>query len=69
MSKAEQWVKKSISILDIYKGNYVLASISFVLGKKDQALAAANHAVELGKRDKVDYNQATMLIAAIDRMK
>jgi thiol-disulfide isomerase/thioredoxin len=69
MTKAEQWVKKSISILDIYKGNYVLASISFVLGKKEQALAAANHAVELGIRDKVDYNQATMLIAAIDRMK
>jgi len=69
MSAAEQWVKKSVSILDIYKGNYVLASISFVLGKKEQALAAANHAVEVGMRDKVDYKPATMLIDAINRMK
>ncbi len=69
MSTAESWLKKSISIYDIYKGNYVLASVSFVLGKKEQALAAANHAVELAIRDKVDYKQATMLIAAINRMK
>ena len=68
MGLCEQWVKHSISIADIYKANNLLASISFVLGKKEQALNAANHAIELGKRDKNDYNQTTQLLNVIQKM-
>ena len=68
MSIAEQWVQHSISIADLYKGNNLLASISFVLGKKEQALNAANHAIELAKRDKNDYTQTTQLLNVIQKM-
>lgn len=68
MGLAEKWVLHSISIADLYKGNNLLASISFVLGKKEQALNAANHAIELAKRDKNDYNQTTQLLNVIQKM-
>ena len=68
MALAEEWVQRSISIGDYYKGNNLLASISFVLGKKEQALNAANHAIELGKRYNNDYNQATQLLKVIEKM-
>lgn len=69
MAVCEDWVKRSLKMADTYKGNNLLASISFVLGKKDQALQAANHAIDLAKIEKKDYTQTTMLIAAIERMK
>lgn len=68
MLLSEQWVKRSISIADLYKGNNLLASISFVLGKKEQALNAANHAIELAKQYKNDYSQTTQLLNVIQKM-
>ena len=68
MGLAEQWVLRSVSIADLYKGNNLLASISFVLGKKDQALKAANHAIELAKQYKNDYSQTTQLLNVIQKM-
>ena len=69
MALAEQWVLRSIKMADIYKGNNLLASISFVLGKKEQALNAANHAIELAKIEKKDYTQTTQLLEVIQKMK
>ncbi len=68
MLLSEQWVKRSIGIADLYKGNNLLASISFVLGKKEQALNAANHAIELAKQYKNDYSQTTQLLNVIQKM-
>ena len=68
MAMCERWVLHSVSLADIYKGNSVLASISFVLGKKEQALNAANHAIEIAKRDKNDYTQTTQLLNVIQKM-
>lgn len=69
MLKVEKWLKHSISLEDIYKGNHLLASVSVILGKKEQALNAANHAVEVGKKNKNDYKQTTLLIDRISQMK
>ena len=68
MMLSEQWIQHSISIADVYKSNNLLASISFVLGKKEQALNAANHAIELGIKNKIDYNQSTQLLNVIEKM-
>ncbi len=69
MLKVEKWLKHSISLEDIYKGNHLLASVSVILGNKEQALNAANHAVEVGKKFNNDYKQTTLLIDRINQMK
>jgi len=67
MSAVEQWVQHSISISDSYKSNHLLASVQFMLGKKDAAMKSANHAIELAQRDHNDYSQTTQLIAVIQK--
>ena len=68
LKTAEPWVIRSISLSDRYKSNYLLACISYLLDEKDQALKAANHAIELGKKEGVDYSQATQILARIEKM-
>lgn len=68
MAVTEGWLKHSISIADIYKSNNLLASVSFMLGKKEQALNAANHAIEVAKKNNNDYSQTTQLLNAIQKM-
>ena len=67
MTQAEGWVLKSISIADLYKGNYLLACISYVLGKMEQSNKACLHAIEVGKRDNVDYKPASQLLDVIQK--
>ena len=69
MLKVEKWLKHSIALEDIYKGNHLLASVSVILGNKVQALNAANHAVEVGKKNNNDYKQTSLLIDRINQMK
>jgi thioredoxin-related protein len=68
MNKVEQWLKRSVSLEDIYKGNHLLASVSVILGKKEQALNAANHAIEVAKISNNDYRQTDLLLARIKEM-
>ncbi len=68
LAQAEQWTLKAISIADTYKSNNLLASISVMLGKKEQALKYANHAVELAKATNTDYKQTSLLIEKIETM-
>jgi thioredoxin-related protein len=68
MALSETWIKKSVGIADFYKGNHLLASVYAMLGKKELALSAASHAIELAKRDNNDYNQTSRLIEYIQRL-
>ncbi len=68
MAFAEKWILHSISIADQYKGNHLLASVSVSLGKKEQALNAANHAIELAKIEGKDYSTTTQLLNYIQRL-
>ncbi len=68
LALAESWVKQSISIKDNYKANHLLASISVMAKNKEQALSAANHAIELAKKENVDYNQTKQLLPVIEKM-
>ncbi len=69
MKYSERWLKESLAFADNYRGNHLLAAVSFCLGKKQQALQAADHAIELAKKDKKDYSMTTQLIPVIQRMK
>jgi hypothetical protein len=68
LAQAEVWTMKSVSIADLYKGNHLLASISVMLGKKEQALKYANHAIEVAKIYNNDYKQTTLLLDRIQSM-
>lgn len=65
LAMARNWVKRSVEIADLYKGNHILASITYIQGDKEEALKIANHAVEIAQRDKNDYRQTTQLITVI----
>lgn len=68
LAQAEEWAARSVGMADLYKGNHLLASISVMLGKKEQALKYANRAVEVAKRDKNDYKQTNLLLDRIQTM-
>jgi thiol-disulfide isomerase/thioredoxin len=68
LALTELWLKQSISIKDVYKSNNLLASVSVMLGKKQQALDAANHAMELAIRDNVDSTPTKQLFPVIEKM-
>ncbi len=68
MILAEKLLKRSVELADRYKANHLLASVSFRLNKKEQALAEANHAIEVAKRDNNDYKATTLLIDRIQKM-
>jgi hypothetical protein len=64
---AGRWAKRSVEIADLYKGNHILASITYMQGDKEEALKIAKHAVDLGKRDNNDYRPTTQLITVIEQ--
>lgn len=68
LAEAEQWVLKAVSLSDSYKANHLLASISVLMNKKEQALNAANHAIEVGKKTSSDYRQTNVLLERIQSM-
>ncbi len=68
LAQAEQWALRSVSIADLYKGNHLLASISVMLGKKEQALKYATRAVEVAKQNNNDYKQTMLLLDRIQTM-
>ena len=68
LAQAEQWAMKSVTIADLYKGNHLLASISVMLNKKEQALKYATRAVEVAKLNNNDYRQTNLLLDRISTM-
>ena len=67
LAKASSWAKRSVEIADLYKGNHILASITYIQGNKEEAKKIAEHAIEVGKRDKNDVRQTEQLIKVIDQ--
>jgi len=59
---AEQWAERSVKFNDNYRNNHLLASIYYVLGKKEQGFEVANHAIDIAKRTNADYSQTTTLL-------
>lgn len=68
MAFSEGVILKSVNLSDNYRGNHLLASVSAMLGKKEQALNAANHAIELAKLENKDYNMTTQMIGYIQKL-
>jgi thioredoxin-related protein len=67
LEQARVWASRSVQLADLYKGNYILASITYLKGDKELAKKICEHAIELGKRDNVDYRPATQLLTVIDQ--
>ena len=68
LAKAEDWAKKAVSLMDIYKHNYNYAFILQKVGKKQEAMKVAKHAVEVGQKTGVDTKPALLLIDKIEEM-
>jgi thiol-disulfide isomerase/thioredoxin len=66
--KAEQWAKRSIELNDTYKYNMTLTSVQIKLGKKEDALKTAKHALELGQKANMDTKQVMLLVDRIEGM-
>jgi thioredoxin-related protein len=64
---AEQWTERSVKLNDNYRNNYLLGSIYYMMGKKEQGIQAVNHAIEIAKRTNVDYTQATQLLSNMQK--
>ncbi len=69
LAKAETWAQSAVSILDNVKNNHTLSGIYFKLGKKEAALAACKHTIELAKKNGIDYKQSTLLLEKIEALK
>ncbi|MEP7265909.1 MAG: thioredoxin family protein [Bacteroidota bacterium] len=66
IANAEKWAKKSVELMDIYKYNMTLTSVLVKAGKKEDALATAKHALELGKKANIDTKQVMLVIEKME---
>lgn len=72
MLKAEEWAKRSTELNTEYANLDTYASVLYKNGKKAEALAAANKAIEFAKKDGMtadDYKETSALIGKIKAMK
>ncbi|MDT4965620.1 MAG: hypothetical protein QOJ64_357 [Acidobacteriota bacterium] len=61
--EALQWVDQSIKLKETFQNLSAKASFLFNSGKKDEAIALAEHALERGKTDKVDTSRFEKRVA------
>ena len=64
----EKWLKRSVSLADLYKSNHMLAYTYMKQGKKEEALKAAKHAIDINTRDNADYSQTATLVSEIEKL-
>ncbi len=69
LQKAMRWVNKSIQLSDNYFNNDTRASLLYKLGRKDEAMKAAEAAIALAKKSGDDYKSTEDLLAKIREMK
>lgn len=62
LAEVEKLLVKGIAIKDSYAIHDTWAAILGKLGKKEEAIAAANEAIELAKKEEVDYAGTEVLI-------
>jgi len=66
LEKAEKWAKQSIAIKSQYHNNDTYAAILFKLGKKAEALVAAEKAIVIAKMERKDPKSSKELIKKIE---
>ncbi len=69
LEKAARWAKRSVELDDKYYNNDTYAAVLFKLGKKADAKKAAEHAIELGKKDGTDVKETEDLLKKINELK
>lgn len=65
LAKAESWAAKSVALKGEYANNDTYAAILYKLGKKADALVAAEKAISIAKLEKKDYKSTQQLIDKI----
>lgn len=68
LDKAKGWAKASVEQNSNYMNNDTLAALYFKLKKKDKALQHANEAIELAKKDGMDYSETEALLKQIQAL-
>jgi len=65
LEKAEVWAKRATELNDSYAINDTYACVLFKEGKKAEAQKAADHAIELAKKNNEDYKSTQELLDKI----
>ena len=65
LKKALAWSKRSVDLKDDYYNNDTMAALLYKLGKKDEALKAAENAIAIAKRNRQDYSATAKLLKLI----
>jgi thiol-disulfide isomerase/thioredoxin len=68
LRQALGWAKQSVGMNKNYYNMDTLASLHYKLGDKKNARKTAQEAIELGKKEEVDYSATQELLAKIKRM-
>jgi thiol-disulfide isomerase/thioredoxin len=68
LRQAMEWSRQSVAMNKNYYNMDTLASLYYKLGEKKKARKAAQEAIELGKKEEVDYSSTQDLLAKIKKM-
>jgi len=68
LAKAEAWSLEAVKLFDGYRNNHTLAALYCHNGKKKLAFTAANHAIDIAKKNNTDYHLTTQLLDKINQM-
>lgn len=68
LKKAKGWAKTSIELNSNYMNNDTLAALYLKLKEKDKALQYANKAIEIAKKDGMDYSGTEKLLEEIQAL-
>lgn len=68
LAKAEAWAKESVKLNDSYSNNETLTGILILSGKKEEARTVANHAIELGEKNKINVQKVKIYLEKIEEM-
>ena len=66
---AESWIKRAVELQNNYAYNDTYSAVLYKLGKKSEAEAAAEKAIELAKQENSDYKETSELLVKIKAMK
>jgi len=69
LEKAASWAKKAVETINNYALNDTHAAVLFKLGKKAEAQAAAEKAIELAKKEEADASATIELLEKIKALK
>ena len=65
LAKAEEWAKHSVELHTGYFNTDTYAAVLYKLGKKQEAMAAAERAIELAKKENQDFKDTQQMLDKI----